>query len=79
MSALKKRYLKFIHKQETIGQKFQDKKKQLQNFYLTLCHKLIKSYKSKNRHILIGLSGSQGSGKSTISQILKMIFPQILS
>ena len=74
MSALKKRYLKFIHKQETIGQKFQDKKKQLQNFYLPLCNKLFKSYKSKNRPLLIGLSGSQGSGKSTISQILKMIF-----
>ncbi len=73
MSNLTKRYLKFIKKQETIGEKFYDKKKQLKNFYLPLCLKLFKIYKTKNRPILIGLSGSQGSGKSTISQIIKII------
>ena len=74
MSDLKKKYFKFLKKQESIGEKFRDKQRQLKKFYLPLCNKLFKLYKSKNRTLLIGLSGSQGSGKSTISQILKIIF-----
>ena len=74
MSDLKKTYFKFIRSQETSGEKFNDKLRQLKNFYLPICDKLFKLYKSKNRTLLIGLSGSQGSGKSTISQILKIIF-----
>ena len=73
MSDLKKKYLRFIRNQETSGERFQDKLKQLKNFYAPICDKLFKLYKSKNRTLLIGLSGSQGSGKSTISQILKII------
>ena len=74
MSDFKKRYLKFVKKQESIGEKFQDKKKQLEYFYLPFCRKLFKSYKVKKGPLVIGLSGGQGSGKSTISQILKIIF-----
>ena len=73
MSNLKKTYLKFIKEQETIGEKFQNKQSQLKNFYLPLCNKLFKIYKSNRRPLVIGLSGSQGSGKSTISQILKIV------
>ena len=74
MSDLKKKYLKFIKKQESIDEKFHDKEKQLKIFYLPLCKNLFKLYKLKKKPLLIGLSGSQGSGKSTITQILKIIF-----
>ena len=33
MSDFKKKYLKFIKKTRIIGEKFQDKQKQLKNFY----------------------------------------------
>ena len=74
MSDFKKKYLKFVKKQEFTGEKFQDKQKQLKYFYLPFCKKIFKFYKFKNRPFVIGLSGGQGSGKSTISQILKIIF-----
>ena len=74
MSDLKKTYLEYLKKQESFGEKFKDKQKQLNKFYLPLCNKIFNLYKSKNRTLLIGLCGSQGSGKSTISQILKIIF-----
>ena len=74
MSDFKKKYLKFVKKQESIGEKFRDKQKQLKYFYLPFCRKLFKLYKVKKRPLIIGLSGGQGSGKSTISQILKIIF-----
>ena len=74
MSDFKKKYLKFVRKQEYIGEKFKDKQKQLKNFYLPFCKKIFELYKLKNRPFVIGLSGGQGSGKSTISQILKIIF-----
>lgn len=73
MSDVKKTYLKFIRKQESFGEKFQDKQKQFKNFYLPFCSKLFELYKSKNKTLLIGLSGGQGSGKSTISKIFKII------
>ena len=74
MSDFKKEYLKFVKKQESIGERFQDKQKQLKYFYLPFCRKLFKLYKVKKGPLVIGLSGGQGSGKSTISEILKIIF-----
>ena len=42
MSDFKKKYLKFVKKQESIGEKFRDKQKQLKYFYLPFCRKLFK-------------------------------------
>ncbi len=70
---LKKRYLNFIQKQENFGQLFYDKLEQLKKFYLPMSNSIYKSYIKKKEPIIIGLSGGQGSGKSTIAQILKII------
>tara|TARA_Y100001970_G_C14194461_1_gene837245 strand:+ start:215 stop:1102 length:888 start_codon:yes stop_codon:yes gene_type:complete len=73
MSNLEKAYLKLLKKQETTGQPFYDKLNQLKNFYLPICDKIYNYYSNINRTLIIGLSGGQGSGKSTIAQILKII------
>ena len=73
ISNLEKTYLKFIEKQETSGGRFHKKLIQFNKFYLPFCNKLFNFYKSKKKPLLIGLAGGQGSGKSTISQILKII------
>ena len=40
MSDLKKTYLEYLKKQESFGEKFKDKQKQLNKFYLPLCNKI---------------------------------------
>ena len=73
MTDLKKEYSKFIRKQETTNERFYESFNQLNNFYIPFCNKLFKLHKTETKPLLLGLSGSQGSGKSTISQILKII------
>tara|TARA_B100001029_G_C15057361_1_gene455475 strand:+ start:178 stop:1089 length:912 start_codon:yes stop_codon:yes gene_type:complete len=71
--SVRKKYLKYLKKQEILGQPFQDKYGQLKNYYIPICNLIYKNYLTKNKVIIIGLSGSQGSGKSTITEILKII------
>ena len=73
MSSVKKKYLNYLKKEETKGHPFYSKSDQLEKFYLPICKKIYNYFKSKNKTILIGLAGSQGSGKSTITQIIKII------
>ncbi|MFL2883553.1 MAG: uridine kinase [Pelagibacteraceae bacterium] len=69
----KKKYLNFLKKQEVLGEPFFDKLGQLNNFYIPICDFINKKYQSKLKTIVIGLSGGQGSGKTTITEILKLI------
>ena len=70
---VKKKYLKFIKCQEILGEPFRDKLGQLNNFYLPVSEMINKNYLKKKKTLIIGLAGGQGSGKSTISQLLKII------
>jgi len=72
-SQIKKKYLKFIKSQEVLGEPFRDKLGQLNNFYLPISKLINKNYLHNKKTRIIGLAGGQGSGKSTISQILKKI------
>ena len=69
---LKFKYLKFIKSQEILSEPFRDKIGQLNKFYLPLSKKIYKNFLKDKKTKIIGLTGGQGSGKSTISKILKM-------
>ena len=75
-SQTKKKYLTFIKSQETLGNFFKNKSDQLSNFYLPISETIHKNYLRKKKTTIIGLAGSQGSGKSTISRILKIILEE---
>ena len=66
-------YLQFLKKREVRGKPIVDKVGKLKNFYLPLSKWIYFSYKKDNKIKIIGLSGGQGSGKSTITAILKFI------
>tara|TARA_B100000963_G_scaffold12741_1_gene9819 strand:+ start:3170 stop:4087 length:918 start_codon:yes stop_codon:yes gene_type:complete len=70
---VKKRYLKFIRSQEVMSEPFRDKLGQLDNFYLPLSQMIKNEYIKEKKTKIIGLTGGQGTGKSTISNILKII------
>ena len=73
---IKKRYLKFLKSQEITSEPFRDKQGQLKNFYLPICKKINSEYVKRKKTKIIGLSGGQGTGKSTISQIIKIILKE---
>ena len=73
---LTKKYFKFLNSQEILSEPFRDKVGQLKNFYLTLSQKIFEFYSKEKKTKIIGLTGGQGSGKSTISKILKIILKE---
>ena len=70
---IKKKYLSFIKAQEILSEPFRDKLGQLNRFYLPISKMIKDEYEKKKKTKIIGLTGGQGTGKSTISIILKII------
>ena len=70
---IKSDYLKFLKKKEVAGKPIVDKIGKLKTFYLPLSEWLYSIYKKDNKTKIVGLSGGQGAGKSTITGILKFI------
>jgi len=75
----KTKYLKFIKSQEALSEPFRDKINQLNKFYLPISKMIHDNYLKNKKTKIIGLSGGQGSGKSTISKILKIILKEIFN
>jgi D-glycerate 3-kinase len=70
---LKKKYLNFLSSQEVQSEPFYNKLGQLKNFYIPICEKIYEDYIRSKKIKIIGLTGGQGAGKSTITQIIKLI------
>ena len=66
-------YLKYLKKQEVFGKPIVDKIGKLNKFYLPLSEWIYSIYRKDFKTKIIGLSGGQGAGKSTITGILKLI------
>ena len=73
---IKKKYLKFIKSQEIMSEPFRDKLGQLNRFYIPIGKMINDEYFKNKKTKIIGLTGGQGSGKSTISKILKIILKE---
>ena len=73
---VKKKYLKFLNSQEILSEPFRDKLNQLNKFYLPIGKMIMDEYTKKKKTKVIGLTGGQGTGKSTISKILKIILKE---
>ena len=71
---LEKKYLDFLKSQEVYSEPFHNKLGQLRNFYLPICEKIYLDFKKDRKIKILGLTGGQGAGKSTITQIIKLIF-----
>ncbi len=64
--------LSFIKSQETPEEKFKNKEKMIKSFLIPISFWIANKVKKKKPFIL-GLSGGQGSGKTTISSIISII------
>jgi D-glycerate 3-kinase len=69
---VKKYCLKFIKSQETSTEKFKGKEKMIKSFLIPICFWIAKKAKNKKPYF-VGLAGGQGTGKTTISSIIKII------
>ena len=76
---VKNKYLKFLKSQEVLTEPFRDKVGQLNNFFLPMSKMIHNGYLKNKKTQVIGLTGGQGSGKSTISNILKIILKESFS
>tara|TARA_B100002052_G_scaffold298657_1_gene332864 strand:- start:1057 stop:1974 length:918 start_codon:yes stop_codon:yes gene_type:complete len=70
---VQKKYLRFLRSQEIMSEPFRDKLGQLNNFYIPISKMIKDEFIKGKKTKVIGLSGAQGTGKSTISNILKII------
>ena len=71
-SKVKNDCLKFIKSQETIADKFKNKERMIKLFLIPLCFWISKKV-DKKRPFFVGLAGGQGTGKTTISSLIKII------
>ena len=71
-SRVKKDCLKFIKSQETKADKFKNKEKMIKSFLVPLCFWINKKA-DKKRPYFVGLAGGQGTGKTTISSLIRII------
>ena len=69
---VKKDCFKFIKSQETKTDKFKNKERMIKSFLIPLCFWISKKAENK-RPYFVGLAGGQGTGKTTISSLIRII------
>ena len=69
---VKKDCLKFIKSQETKKDRFKNKEKMIKSFLIPLCF-WVSNKADEKRPYFVGLAGGQGTGKTTISSLIRII------
>ena len=69
---VKKDCLKFIKSQETKADKFKNKERMIKSYLIPICFWISKKAKKKKPYF-VGLAGGQGTGKTTISSLIRII------
>lgn len=70
---VKEDYFKFLNKEKILGKSETEKIKSLKKIYIPISFWIENKYKKKGETLILGFSGGQGSGKTTVSEILKII------
>ena len=70
---VKEDYLKFLSKEKIYKKSMSSHIKILKNIYIPIAFWINKKYKKKGNTLVLGLSASQGSGKTTVASILSII------
>jgi len=70
---VKRDYLKFLNKEKIFDQSVATKIASLRRIYIPMSFWIDNNYKKKGKTLFLGLSGGQGSGKTTVTGILKII------
>jgi len=70
---VKRDYLKFLSKEKIFDQSVATKIASLRRIYIPMSFWIDNNYKKKGKTLFLGLSGGQGSGKTTVTGILKII------
>jgi len=70
---VKKDYLKFLNKEKVFGKSKAKKIIILKKFYIPMSFWIERKYKKKGKTLFLGVSGGQGSGKTMVTEILKII------
>ena len=70
---VKNDYLKFLSKERIFDKSKATKIKSLKKTYIPISFWIENKYKKKGKTLFLGFSGGQGSGKTTVAKILKII------
>ena len=70
---VKEDYFKFLNKEKILGKSKAEKIKSLRKIYIPISFWIENKYKKKGETLILGFSGGQGSGKTTVTGILKII------
>ena len=70
---VKRDYLRFLNKEKIFDKSKTAKIESLKKIYIPMSFWIEKKYRKKGKTLFLGLSGGQGSGKTTVTGILKII------
>jgi len=76
---VKKDYLKFLSKEKIFNKSKTEKIKNLKEAYIPISFWIENKYQKKKKTLFLGFSGGQGSGKTTVTGILKIILEKFFN